>query len=267
MGAASVSIYGESGEDPKTSRRCSIMSDENAYSKSFTNGGRGIKLRRESFLSRGRIKPSLQNCSFPTPFYDLFNKSRVLRKRRVHQSICRTQRVKRSYARFPKSYRADAGSCSCATLFKIFVALPYVIADRVAIMKTALFFSIVEAKRSEARPQPGLKALLHACDERQNGLAPEGAIGLGVIAERVVAGQARQQRRDAEGERFLPSFPIEAMFLAERPSRPIHASILETLCSSPRHPIEALPQPCSSARFLSAAFRHICRRSALSCNP
>jgi hypothetical protein len=57
--------------------------------------------------------------------------------------------------------------------------------------------------RREARLQPGLKALLHARDEGQHGLAPEGAIGLGVIAEIVVAGQAQQQRRHAEGERDL----------------------------------------------------------------
>jgi len=62
---------------------------------------------------------------------------------------------------------------------------------------------IVEAKRSEPRLQPSLKTLLHARDERQHGLAPEGAIGLGVIAEGVVAGQAQEQRRHAEGERDL----------------------------------------------------------------
>jgi len=62
---------------------------------------------------------------------------------------------------------------------------------------------IVEPKGTEARLQLGLKALLHARDERQNGLAPEGAIGLGVIAERIVAGQAQKQRRHAEGERDL----------------------------------------------------------------
>jgi len=62
---------------------------------------------------------------------------------------------------------------------------------------------IVETKGSEARPQLGLKTLLHARDERQHGLAPEGAIGLSVIAERIVAGKAQQQRRHAEGERDL----------------------------------------------------------------
>jgi hypothetical protein len=57
--------------------------------------------------------------------------------------------------------------------------------------------------RREARLQPCLKALLHARDERQNGLAPEGAIGLGITTERVVAGKTQQQRRHAEGERDL----------------------------------------------------------------
>jgi hypothetical protein len=35
--------------------------------------------------------------------------------------------------------------------------------------------------------QPALKAFLHASDERQHRLAPEGAIGLAVICEGVVA--------------------------------------------------------------------------------
>ena len=63
--------------------------------------------------------------------------------------------------------------------------------------------AFVSHSRREARLQPGLKTLLHARDERQNGLAPEGAIGLGVIAEGVVAGKTQKQRRHAEGERDL----------------------------------------------------------------
>jgi hypothetical protein len=63
--------------------------------------------------------------------------------------------------------------------------------------------AFVSHSRREARPQPGLKTLLHARDKWQNGLAPEGAIGLGVIAEGVVAGETQQQRRHAEGERDL----------------------------------------------------------------
>ena len=62
---------------------------------------------------------------------------------------------------------------------------------------------IVEPESSKARLQPGLKALLHARDERQNSLAPGGAIGFSLIAEGVIAGQTQQQRRHAEGERDL----------------------------------------------------------------
>jgi hypothetical protein len=42
---------------------------------------------------------------------------------------------------------------------------------------------IIESKGAEPRLQPGLKTLLHARDERQHVLAPEGAIGFSVIAE------------------------------------------------------------------------------------
>jgi hypothetical protein len=90
--------------------------------------------------------------------------------------------------------------------------------------------------RREARLQPGLKALLHARNERQNSLAPEGAIGFSVIAEGVVAGQTQQQRRHAEGERNFARgarlrlgkihvlwrqrqrLPVEAAFEQQRPS-------------------------------------------------
>jgi hypothetical protein len=41
--------------------------------------------------------------------------------------------------------------------------------------------SLIEAEGAEARSRPGLKALLHAGDEGQHGLAPEGAIGLKCI--------------------------------------------------------------------------------------
>jgi hypothetical protein len=96
--------------------------------------------------------------------------------------------------------------------------------------------AFVSHSRREPRLQPGMKALLHACDERQHGLAPEGAIGLGVIAEGVVAGQAQQQRRHAEGERDLARrarlrlgkihvlwrkrqrLPVEPAFEQQRPS-------------------------------------------------
>ena len=95
---------------------------------------------------------------------------------------------------------------------------------------------IVEAKGTEARLQPGLKALLHARDKRQHGLAPEGAIGFSIIAKRIVAGQTQQQRRHAEGKRDLvrgaclrlgkihvlwrkrQRFPVEPAFEQQRPS-------------------------------------------------
>jgi len=78
---------------------------------------------------------------------------------------------------------------------------------------------VVESKRSEPRLQPGLKALLHPRDERQHGLAPEGAIGLGVIAEGVVAGKTQQQRRHAEGERDLARRARNHLFREARPRR------------------------------------------------
>jgi hypothetical protein len=62
---------------------------------------------------------------------------------------------------------------------------------------------VIEAEGRKARLRPGVKRLLHSPHERNDRLAPEGAIGLLVIAECVVARQADEQRRHAEGERDL----------------------------------------------------------------
>ena len=55
-----------------------------------------------------------------------------------------------------------------------------------------------EAQR-KARREPAPEIFLRAVDQRNNCLAPEGAVGLPVIGVMIVAGDAEAQRRHAEG--------------------------------------------------------------------
>ncbi len=112
---------------------------------------------------------------------------------------------------------------------------------------------VIEAEGFEARLQPALKTLLHAGDEGENRLAPEGAIGLAVICKGVVAGKPQQQGRHAEGERDLSCgagfrlgevhvlrrerqrLPVEPAFEQQRAARVVGArEILFELLLEPR---------------------------------